>query len=136
MPLLAHGLPNPAFDPAPAATEDLTHLAILRLHWARSRCLPRYDLMATRAQAAPSVEAATLELLQALDCAEALGGLHLFEPGAQQLSFDEKWLLACLAAATAKDTDSLTFLLHSRLKRCVRRQIGARVLGLAELLRK
>lgn len=132
MPLPALRLP----DPAPTPLVDTELLAFLRVQWARCRCLPRRDLFACSTTPLSTPEARTVALLRALECPDALGGLRLYQPGATEQSFDEKWVLAALAAGAARDTDSLTFLLHSRLGLPARRQIAALILGLARALEK
>lgn len=123
-------------DPVPLpAWVDTETLAFLRMHWARSRCLARSDLFTcsteTLCNLACTVEARAIALLRALACVDGLGGLHLYQLGAEEVSFDEKWLLAALDAASVHDTDSLTFLLNSRLKAPARRQVGALIMALS-----
>lgn len=130
MPLSALRLPDP--DPTPQANPAL--LAALRVHWARCRCLPRTAFFAQPPTTQRTVEAMTVALLRALDCPEALGALRLYQPGATELSFDEKWLLGALSAGGAGDLDSLTFLLNSRLTRTARRQIGMQIIALSRAL--
>lgn len=121
-------------DLAPTPLVDGEALAFLRVQWARCRCLPRTDLFACTNQALPSVEARAVALLRALASRDALGSLRLYQIGAAEVSFDEKWMLAALLAGATDDTDSLTFLLASRLKAPARRQIGALIVALSRAL--
>ncbi|ABD56194.1 hypothetical protein [Jannaschia sp. CCS1] len=137
MPLSALRRPDPAPPPPPV---DIDTLAFLRMHWARSRCLARSDLFTCSTQAlctlACPVEARAIALLRALASADGLGGLHLYQLGTAELSFDERWLLAALTAGASGDTDSLTFLLNSRLKAPARRQVGALIMALSRGLQR
>jgi hypothetical protein len=47
-----------------------------------------------------------------------------YHPGAQEVTFDEAWVLRCLSSIEAGDADSLSFLLRSRVARENRRYIG------------
>jgi len=47
-----------------------------------------------------------------------------FQPGADELSFDEAWVMRCIDSIEADDTASLTFLLRSRIAPSDRRYIG------------
>ncbi|MBB3995153.1 hypothetical protein GGR95_002804 [Sulfitobacter undariae] len=47
-----------------------------------------------------------------------------FQPGASELSFDEAWVMRCLASIEDNDTSSLAFLLRSRIAAPDRRYIG------------
>lgn len=47
-----------------------------------------------------------------------------YQPGAAELTFDEAWVLRCLASIEAKDSSSLAFLLRSRVTPADRRYIG------------
>ncbi len=66
---------------------------------------------------------------------QALGQTPTFlRPGAQELSFDEAWLIAALTAKQAGDADSFAFLMQRRIGPTKRRIFGALVIGLAEIL--
>lgn len=117
-----------------SAPVDLETLAFLRFHWARCRCLARQDFHSARPDHARAPEARAVALFRALTCPDALGGLRLFQLGATELSFDEKWLLAALTACARQDTDSLTFLLTRRLQKPARRQVGVLIMALSRSL--
>lgn len=47
-----------------------------------------------------------------------------YQPGATDVTFDEAWVLRCLSVIETGDTDSLSFLLRSRVAPRDRRYIG------------
>ena len=47
-----------------------------------------------------------------------------FRPGVNELSFDEAWVMRCIACVRSGDADSLDFLLRSRIAASDRRYIG------------
>lgn len=47
-----------------------------------------------------------------------------YQPGATDITFDEAWVLRCLASIRKDDTSSLTFLLRSRITPSDQRYIG------------
>ncbi|MFV1441629.1 MULTISPECIES: hypothetical protein [unclassified Phaeobacter] len=47
-----------------------------------------------------------------------------FRPGTAEVSFDEAWVMRCLSCVSAKDYDSLGFLLRSQIDPARRRYIG------------
>lgn len=121
-------------EPASPPWVDRDTLAFLRVHWARTRCLARSDLFTLPAQSSETLDGSAIALLRALSSADALGRLQFYQLGTPEQSFDEKWLLAALKAGASDDTDSLMFLLNSRLEAPARRRIGALVMALSRRL--
>ena len=52
------------------------------------------------------------------------GPVKWYRPGAEEVTFDEAWVLRCLSTIEAGDTDSLSFLLRSQVAQDDRRYIG------------
>ena len=123
---------------SPEAESDRARLAFLRVVSARSNCAARADLFqACAALSADPVRAADTLALALFRGLSGLGGvpkLKLYQPAAPELSFDERWLLAALAAAERDDTDSLAFLLRRRIPRHAQRNIGFLLRALARAM--
>jgi len=129
----------PSHNPADTlSAEDRHALALLRVTGARCRVMARSDLFRACAMLSEdksrAAEAVATALIRGLTGAGGLPHLRLYQPGAGEISFDEHWLLSALAAATREDTDSLTFLLASRLPTVSQRQFGFLVTALAQAL--
>ena len=130
LPALRTAPATPPLSPAEAA-----RLNALRRLFQLSRARARLDLFEACAMLAaqpqrsgPAFAEALLRTLEA-----NLGrALVLYRPGEALLSFDERWLLALLAAALRADGASMAFLLASRLPRHARRQTGWLIARLAE----
>lgn len=125
----------PQDNTAPAQV-DRGVLALLRMTGARCRVMRRAaPVEACALLAGPRApEAAAALLLRGFNGENGVPRLRLYQPGAADVSFDEAWLLAALAAAKRGDTDSLTFLLARRLPRAARRPVGCLMRGLAVVL--
>lgn len=54
-----------------------------------------------------------------------------FQPGTDEMSFDEAWLLRAVMAAHAGDTDSLSFLIRSRVAKIHQRNISFLINGIS-----
>ncbi len=113
-------------------------LALLRVVGARCRVMARADLFHACAMLSTdrdrAAEAVATALLRAFDGTGGLPRLRFYQPMAPEVSFDEHWLLAALAAAGRGDTDSLTFLVARRVPAYARRQVAFLVGALAHAL--
>lgn len=144
-------MPAPVFAPVFPATEaaqpiqveglsgaERVALALFRVVGARCRVMARADLFRACAMLSDdktrAAEAVATALIRGLTGAGGIGGLRLYQPGAPELSFDERWLLGALSTARRGDVDSLTFLLARRLPHHSQRQIGFLVTALGEAL--
>ena len=131
---------QPPVPSAPPPAEGLrdADLAFIRVMGARCRCGRRVDLLQACAQLSANksraADAIISALIQGLDGQDGTTKLRLFEPNAEMQSFDERWILAGLAAARRGDLDSLNFLLTRRLPKEKRRQIGFLIGALARAL--
>lgn len=108
----------------PEATAFLNHL---RLTFMACRTKPRADLFEACAllhvNRCRSLDAHAEALMRCLGA--ALGQApRLHSPGSAELTFDEAWLVELAQASARADTDSLTFLLRSRVMPEHRRLIG------------
>jgi len=123
--------------PGPTLSQQAT-LTFLRLVGARCRVMARTDLFRACAMLGEdqmrAAEAVATALIRGLTGAGGLGALRLYQPGATDLSFDERWLLAAISAAARDDVDSLTFLLARRLPKHSRRQFGFLLRALSDAL--
>jgi hypothetical protein len=119
------------FEPDVVAVPPI--IAMLRVLAPACRAKARLDLFhacamlsVDRTQAAQGFADALLRTLeQGLARAPVL-----HRAGSIELSFDEAWLAALLAADARGDVDSFTFLTRARLNRAAVRQIGFLVTGL------
>lgn len=129
---------RPLADPVHAPETDRERLAFLRVTCARSRCAARADLFEAcgnlRGEPGRASEGIAMTLFRSLAGHGGLPRLRLFEPAAPDLSFDERWLLAAIAAAERDDADSLSFLLGRRLPVQSRRNICVLIKALARAL--
>jgi len=131
-----------SFNPPPEMREmplsDQATLTLLRLVGARCRVMARTDLFRACAMLSGdrmrAAEAVATALIRGLTGAGGLPRLRLYQLGANELSFDELWLLSALSAANRGDSDSLTFLLARRVPAQSRRQIGFLVMALQQAL--
>ncbi|MEX3014483.1 hypothetical protein [Gymnodinialimonas hymeniacidonis] len=109
-------------------TVDRPALAFLRVMAARNRCLGRSDLFeacaALSIDPAQEAEALAQALFSGFSGQGDMPRLRLYQPAADELSFDERWLMSALDAAQRGDTDSLTFLLARRVPNHARRNIA------------
>ncbi len=134
----AHAQSN-IFAPS-AETIDRSPLSFLRVAAARNRCRARGDLF--KACAALSVdpgreaEALAQALFSGFSGQGDMPRLRLYQPAADELSFDERWLLSAIGAAQRGDTDSLTFLLGRRVPKHARRNIAFLLTALGKCLAK
>ncbi|SFE29512.1 hypothetical protein [Roseivivax sediminis] len=130
-------LPSPTReidDAARLPDDEAALLDMLRRTAARCRATPRADLFracallgAERSVAAPRFAEA---LLRTLD--QGLGRpVRIYKRGSTELSFDERWLLALIAAFRRDDDASATFLVSRRLTHASRRSIGFLARGLS-----
>lgn len=123
------------FAPAPTANPEATRLAEadrdalnrLRLAALRCRAAARLDLFRACAMLGADREATTPAfaeaLLRTLD--QGLNEAPVFHaPGADDLSFDERWLMSLIGALRADDMPSATFLINSRIAQPARRSLG------------
>ena len=55
-----------------------------------------------------------------------------YRPGTVELSFDESWLIRAIMAASDRDTDSLAFLIRSRVPKIHQRHISFLICGISE----
>lgn len=126
----------PLSRPAPGFTaEQRAGLNRLRLLSLRCRAARRIDVFSAcallsrdRSEAAHAYATAFLRALpQALDRTPVF---HI--PGADEISFDEAWILQLLQAIRAGQNDSIAFLIASRIRACHRRQIAFLARGLSE----
>ncbi|MEJ6394145.1 hypothetical protein V8J82_12805 [Gymnodinialimonas sp. 2305UL16-5] len=124
---------HPSDSPPLVPQEDL---AFLRVIAARSRCAARTDLFEACAllsmETSRAAETLALALFRAFSGQGGMPRLRIYQPAAVEISFDERWLLAALAAAKRGDRDSLTFLLARRIPRHAQRNIGFLVSALAD----
>lgn len=115
----------------PEASVLLNHL---RLTFMACRAKPRTDLFEACAllhvNRFQSLDAHAEALMRCLGA--ALGqSPRLHGPGSAELTFDEAWLVELAQASARADTDSLTFLLQSRVKREHRRLVGFLISNIA-----
>ena len=123
-----------------AELSPLQRTALGHLRVAGLACRTRGRSELFRACALLQVEGTrhTAAFADALVCGlpEALGKRPVFfAPGEDEVWFDEAWLLRAIDAHTTGDTDSLAFLIPSRVQPGVRRQIGFLITGLADACR-
>jgi hypothetical protein len=134
----AQAVPQPWHDIDDLSDRERACLALLRVAGARCRVMARSDLFRACAMLSAdrnrAAEAVATALIRGLTGAGGLGGLRLFQSGATDLSFDERWLLAAVSAADRFDTDSMTFLLARRLPMHTRRQIGFLIMSLSQAM--
>jgi hypothetical protein len=135
---LPTGVPGHADDLATFPQDIRKALALLRVTGARCRVMARSDLFRAcamlSADKSRAAEAVATALIRGLTGGGGLPRLRLYQPGANEVSFDELWLLSALAAANRGDSDSLTFLLARRVPAHSRRQIGFLVMALQQAL--
>ncbi|MEM8579992.1 MAG: hypothetical protein AAGF50_02190 [Pseudomonadota bacterium] len=110
--------PVRAVAPYMPSDEERRFLNLLRLVGRDCRAKARADLF--QACATLSVDSSAAKMAHAevlMRClSQALEKTPIFyRPGEQSLSFDEAWLLQLASAIARGDTDSRTFLLHSRI---------------------
>ncbi|MEL6888624.1 MAG: hypothetical protein AAFO86_07930, partial [Pseudomonadota bacterium] len=122
----------------PLSDTDAALLDHLRRAAMTCRAKPRADLFHTcallRTTPDASREAHAEALMRCLP--EALGQpARLHAPGADVLTFDERWLLELLRAATRGDTASTAFLLGRRVGAAHRRLVRYLVSRVAESVR-
>lgn len=55
-----------------------------------------------------------------------------FQPGTEELSFDEAWLICALIASRSGDGDSRAFLIRSRVPKMYQRQISFLIKGISD----
>ena len=119
---------RPEAEIAPEAMAFVNHLRFVAM---ACRVKPRQDLFQACAllqtTRSASQEAHAEALMRCLD--QALGKKSLLHaPGVSTLSFDEHWLMQLGLASARQDTDSVAFLLASRVspehRRLVRFLIG------------
>ena len=138
MPALAR---LPSSDTAPARVDAgfdgqfRGALNRLRLIALRCRAARRIDLFSACAllslDRGEAAHAHAMALLRALP--QALEKAPVFHvPGAQEISFDEAWILRLLQAIRERRGDSIAFLIASRIRPPHRRQIAFLAKGLAE----
>ena len=116
---------------------DRTTLAMLRVTGARCRVMARSsDAVEACAllHGGRAAETVAQVLLRVFSGEGGMPRLKLYQPGADDVSFDEAWLLSALAAADRQDHDSLTFLLARRLPKHARRPVGRLFVALAHAL--
>jgi hypothetical protein len=129
----------PVFQQEPVhPSVDHAALAFLRVTSARNRCLARGDLFkacaALSVDPAREAEALAHALFSAFDGQGHMPRLQLYQVTADEVTFDERWLLSAIDAAARDDRDSLTFLLMRRVPKYVRRHIGFLISALAKSL--
>jgi hypothetical protein len=66
-------------------------------------------------------------LRQAIDHAP-----KFYRPGTTDVSFDEAWLVQCLAATKSEDHDSFSFLIRSRVPKIHQRHIAFLIKGISD----
>lgn len=118
---------TPAPDPNTADATAMGLLNHLRLVALECRSAARTDLFEACALLSTDKETSANAFSAALikSLPQALGlRPRLLRPGVQELSFDERWLVALLTAARAGDDDSFTFLLRSRVRSEAQRNMG------------
>lgn len=109
--------------------DHLRHVAMI------CRVKPRTDMFEACAMLhtnrATSREAFAEALMRCLG--DALGApARLHRPGTDEMSFDELWLVQLGRASQTNDTDSLRFLISSRVERQYQRHVRFLATGLAE----
>ncbi|MEO1222293.1 MAG: hypothetical protein AAFY42_13255, partial [Pseudomonadota bacterium] len=125
-----------AARPAPRyGAEAMAFLNHLRFVAMACRTKPRTDLFRACAMlqvnATASQSAHAEALMRCLG--EALGQApRLHAPGSSELTFDERWLIVLAQASVRGDTDSLAFLLRSRIGREHRRLVGFLIANISE----
>ncbi|WP_156788428.1 hypothetical protein [Roseobacter sp. CCS2] len=122
--------------PAPVTLPGgwLNMLNALRIVALKCRVAARTDLFEACALISNSPSAARDAYAQALlRCVrEAVETKPVFfQPGTKEISFDEAWLIRALMAAKQGDSDSLTFLIRSRVRADHRRHISFLINGIA-----
>lgn len=134
-PQFAHDLkvPAPVLRPAiPAEWKDA--LNALRIIALKCRSAPRADLFEACALLSIKSEVAqdahARALLKCLRQAVAHPPIF-YRPEAQDISFDEAWLVQSLIAAHKGDADSFAFLIRSRVFKVHQRQIAFLIKGIA-----
>lgn len=129
---------DPASNPAPfvAAPTASPVLNFIRLVALRCRAKPNLDLFqacavlsANRDQACKNYTEAFLRSFA--DATDWAPKLH--RPGADELSFDERWLSGLILAVQREDTDSFRFLLESRVPPHARRSLAFLIRSIVEL---
>ena len=104
-------------------SEDSGLIDFLRVTYQLCRAKPKIDfiracdILKAREEAALSAYIETL--VRGLPAA-LQRGITLHNPGCNELSFDEAWLLRTIQSYIAHDENSLTFLLKSRVKPATR----------------
>ncbi|WP_299368716.1 hypothetical protein [uncultured Tateyamaria sp.] len=118
-----------ATQPCPSndVTEHRALLNQLRVTGLRCRVAAHTDLIEACALLTLEGEEAQRTYLGTLvKCLpDALGRRCIWHtPGTQELSFDEAWFVQCITSIRKNDTDSIEFLLRSRIVAADRRYIG------------
>lgn len=131
-------LPVHSDRPAPDVQDHVRPLLNkLRFVATTCRASARLDIFAACAVLDPNetrAEAAQINTLLRV-MGQALGKEPVFlRPGADNTSFDERWLIAALMAKVDEDEDSFAFLILSRVEASKRRIFGLLLSGLAEFL--
>lgn len=134
---LAPDTPVPAPAPQPVGDPALARLNKLRLLALRCRSAARLDLFQACALLSTDRDIAANAYADALfrTLDQGLGRPpRIFVPGCRELSFDERWLMALIAATENGDEASRTFLLASRLRPEARRALAFLVKNLTDRL--
>jgi hypothetical protein len=135
LPLLREDYTTPAREPATIPNEWRGCLNTLRILALECRSAARTDLFHACALLSnkqnTARDAHARALMKCLDQAVAKQPIF-YQPGVTELSFDEAWLMRAIIAARDVDSDSLTFLIRSRVPHLHQRQIAFLVTGISE----
>ena len=98
---------------------ELTLLEEIRDHAKKARSLPRIDIFKACDLVQIDFELLTPEILSVFirSLSQAFGRpVNFSEAGAENLTWDEKWLVSIVSAVSRADYDSVNFLIKSAVK--------------------
>ena len=91
----------------------------IRDHAKKVRSLPRIDIFKACDLVQIDFELITPEILSLFirSLSQAFGRpINFYEPGAENMTWDEKWLVSIISAVSRADYDSVNFLIKSSVK--------------------
>ena len=98
---------------------EVNLLEEIRDHAKKVRSLPRIDIFKACDLVQIDFELITPEILSLFirSLSQAFGRpINFYEPGAENMTWDEKWLVSIISAVSRADYDSVNFLIKSVVK--------------------
>ncbi|MGR3492279.1 MAG: hypothetical protein ACU0DW_09485 [Shimia sp.] len=118
------------------AAETRAMINRLRFYAALCRCSAHLDIYSACAAIGPTADEELVVPILIRVLPQAVGRpVTWLRPNEDELSFDERWLAQAIACKQAGDTDSLAFLLHSRVARSKQRIVAMLIGHLARTLK-